>query len=91
MHETAKGSDESSDDERPGKDASLKSFHLLNALSDLMMLPKDMLLSKTIRKEVCPTFGPALIRRVLNTFVPDEFCPDPIPKVVLEALNSEVS
>lgn len=91
LREVVKGSDESSDDERPGKDASLKSFHLLNALSDLMMLPKDMLLSKTIRKEVCPTFGPALIRRVLNTFVPDEFCPDPIPKVVLEALNSEDS
>lgn len=56
-----------------------------------MMLPKDMLLSKTVRKEVCPTFGATLIRRVLNTFVPDEFCPDPVPKVVLEALNSEVS
>lgn len=37
-------------DER--EDASIKSFHLLNALSDLMMLPKDMLLSKSIRKEV---------------------------------------
>lgn len=34
--------------------ASFKSFHLLNALSDLMMLPKDMLLSKSIRKEVQP-------------------------------------
>jgi len=33
-------------------DTSFKSFHLLNALSDLMMLPKDMLLSKSIRKEV---------------------------------------
>ncbi|KAG8384953.1 hypothetical protein BUALT_Bualt04G0171700 [Buddleja alternifolia] len=70
-------------------DTSSKSFHLLNALSDLMMLPKDMLLSRTIRKEVCPTFGPPLIRRVLNSFNPDEFCPDPIPVVVLEALNSE--
>lgn len=30
----------------------LKSFHLLNALSDLLMLPKDMLLSSSIRKEV---------------------------------------
>ncbi|KAG9158964.1 hypothetical protein Leryth_013343 [Lithospermum erythrorhizon] len=68
---------------------SLKSFHLLNALSDLMMLPKDMLLSKTIREEVCPLFGPQVIRRVLNAFVPDEFCPDPVPEVVLEALNSE--
>jgi len=29
-----------------------KSFHLLNALSDLLMLPKDMLLNASIRKEV---------------------------------------
>lgn len=33
-------------------DKSVKSFHLLHALSDLMMLPKDMLLSNSIRKEV---------------------------------------
>lgn len=37
---------------RQDSDKSLKSFHLLQALSDLMMLPKDMLLSKSIRKEV---------------------------------------
>ncbi|KAI3474512.1 hypothetical protein Pfo_029422 [Paulownia fortunei] len=78
-----------SDDERRSRDTSSKSFHLLNTLSDLMMLPKDMLLSRTIRKEVCPSFGPPLIRRILNSFIPDEFCPDPIPGVVLEALNSE--
>ncbi|CAI9766697.1 unnamed protein product [Fraxinus pennsylvanica] len=82
-------SDAAEDDERKCNDASMKSFHLLNALSDLMMLPKDMLLSRTVRKEVCPMFGPSLIRRVLNSFMPDEFCPDPIPIVVLEALNSE--
>ncbi|KAL0344115.1 UNVERIFIED_CONTAM: hypothetical protein Sangu_1298900 [Sesamum angustifolium] len=39
---------------------------------------------------VCPTFGPTLLRRILNSFIPDEFCPDSIPGVVLEALNSEV-
>ncbi|PIN09677.1 hypothetical protein CDL12_17747 [Handroanthus impetiginosus] len=75
--------------ERMSQDTSSKCFHLLSALSDLMMLPKDMLLSRTVRKEVCPTFGAPLIRRVLNCFIPDEFCPDPIPAVVLEALNSE--
>lgn len=32
--------------------SSFKAFHLLNALSDLLMLPKDMLLSSSIRKEV---------------------------------------
>ncbi|PRQ54210.1 putative EEIG1/EHBP1 domain-containing protein [Rosa chinensis] len=70
-------------------DTSFKSFHLLNALSDLMMLPKDMLLSKSIRKEVCPTFAAPLIKRILDNFVPDEFCTDPIPDIVLETLESE--
>ncbi|KAK4754851.1 hypothetical protein SAY87_008608 [Trapa incisa] len=79
--------DDDDDDER--QDSSFKTFYLLNALSDLMMLPKDMLLSKSIRKEVCPTFGTSLIRRVLSNFVPDEFCPDPIPKVVFQALDYE--
>ncbi|PON61358.1 EEIG1/EHBP1 N-terminal domain containing protein [Parasponia andersonii] len=79
--------DHEHDDER--QDTSFKSFHLLNALSDLLMLPKDMLLSGSIRKEVCPTFGAPLIKRILDNFVPDEFCPDPIPDVVLEALESE--
>ena len=45
--------DDSFEDENgDSDDASFKSFHLLNALSDLMMLPKDMLLNSTIRKEV---------------------------------------
>lgn len=45
---------EEENDYDEGKNATtLKSFHLLNALSDLMMLPKDMLLSQSIRKEVC--------------------------------------
>lgn len=77
------------DENREGYDTSFNSFHLLTALSELMMLPKDMLLSNTIRKEVCPTFGVPLIKRILDSFVPDEFCPDPIPDVVLEALDSE--
>lgn len=38
-------------DEKQDK-ASSKSFFLLNALSDLMMLPKDMLFSRSTRKEV---------------------------------------
>lgn len=41
--------------------------------------------------KVCPAFDGPLIKRVLDNFVPDEFCPDPIPDVVLEALDSEVT
>ncbi|KAJ7970681.1 EEIG1/EHBP1 N-terminal domain containing protein [Quillaja saponaria] len=68
---------------------SFKSFHLLNALSDLLMLPKDMLLDRSIRKEVCPMFSTPLIKRIIKNFVPDEFCPDPVSDVVLIALDSE--
>ncbi|PIA51237.1 hypothetical protein AQUCO_01100224v1 [Aquilegia coerulea] len=70
-------------------ETSSKSFHLLNALSDLMMLPKDMLLNRLIRKEVCPAFGAPLIKKILNDFTPDEFCPDPIPEEVFQALDAE--
>ncbi|XP_057721613.1 uncharacterized protein LOC130935746 [Arachis stenosperma] len=71
------------------QNTSFKAFHLLNALSDLMMLPKDMLLNESIRKEVCPMFSAPLIKKILENFVPDEFCPDPIPPVVFEALDSQ--
>ncbi|CAO2173331.1 unnamed protein product [Urochloa humidicola] len=76
------------DDERRGA-AQSKSFQLLNELSDLLMLPKDMLLEKSIRKEVCPSIGLQLVTRILCNFTPDEFCPDPVPSAVLEELNSE--
>ncbi|XP_024318897.1 uncharacterized protein LOC100822798 isoform X2 [Brachypodium distachyon] len=65
------------------------SFKLLNELSDLLMLPKDMLLEKSIRKEVCPSMGLPLVTRILCNFTPDEFCPDHVPGLVLEELNSE--
>jgi len=35
-------------------------------------------------------FGASIIKKILDDFVPDEFCPDPIPKDVLEALDSQV-
>ncbi|XP_073033476.1 LOW QUALITY PROTEIN: uncharacterized protein [Primulina eburnea] len=68
---------------------SFKAFKLLHALSNLMMLPFGMLADASTRKEVCPTFGPTLIKRVLNNFVPDEFCPEPMPRNIVAALDSE--
>ncbi|KAG8365923.1 hypothetical protein BUALT_Bualt17G0022500 [Buddleja alternifolia] len=68
---------------------SFKAFRLLHALSDLMMLPFGMLPDASTRKEVCPTFGPTIIKRVANNFVPDEFCPYHIPRNIIDALNSE--
>nr|GMC57674.1 Metal-response element-binding transcription factor 2 like [Ipomoea batatas] len=68
---------------------SFRAFRLLNALSNLMMLPFEMLVDETTRNEFCPIFGPALIKRVLSSFVPDEFRPEPIPKTVFQALDFE--
>ncbi|KAM6592776.1 hypothetical protein CsatA_000479 [Cannabis sativa] len=79
----------SEDDDKQRGDGESKSFLLLNALSDLLMLPKDMLMDRSIRKEVCPSISLPLITRILCNFTPDEFCPDPVPGTVLEALNAE--
>ncbi|XP_057507157.1 uncharacterized protein LOC130790205 [Actinidia eriantha] len=77
------------DDATLGGDAELKYFHLVNALSDLLMLPKDMLIDRSILTEVCPSISLPLVKRILCNFTPDEFCPDPVPGTVLEAINAE--
>ncbi|KAK6232247.1 hypothetical protein SCA6_002320 [Theobroma cacao] len=79
----------SQDDFKQNGDGESKSFLFLNALSDLLMLPKDMLMDRSIRNEVCPSIGLPLVKRILCNFTPDEFCPDPVPGAVLEALNAE--
>ncbi|MBA0689096.1 hypothetical protein Goari_006840, partial [Gossypium aridum] len=79
-------SNEVDDDKKAGFEASFKAFGLLNALSDLMMLPSDMLVNRSLRKEVCPKFSPRLIIKVLNNFVPDEFNPNLVSEAVFESL-----
>ncbi|KAD3336294.1 hypothetical protein R6Q59_028474 [Mikania micrantha] len=74
---------------KDGKSGELKCFSLLNALSDLLMLPKDMLVDKSVRTEVCPSISLPLLKRILCNFTPDEFCPDSVPGAVLEAVNAE--
>ncbi|XP_022842236.1 uncharacterized protein LOC111365912 [Olea europaea var. sylvestris] len=77
------------DDDRRGISEEPKCFPLLNALSDLLMLPKDMLMDRAIRMEVCPSISLSLVKRIVCNFTPDEFCPDSVPGAVLEALNAE--
>ncbi|KDP37358.1 hypothetical protein JCGZ_06812 [Jatropha curcas] len=81
--------DQHSSDNDEMRDGEPKVFHLLNDLSDLLMLPKDMLIDRSIRKEVCPSISLPLVKRILCNFTPDEFCPDAVPGDVLEALNAE--
>lgn len=68
---------------------SVKPFYHLNALSDLLMLPKDVLMDTSSRKELCPTFSSSIIKNILDVFLPDEFCPDPIQGSLLQALELE--
>ncbi|XVF75842.1 hypothetical protein PTKIN_Ptkin13bG0219300 [Pterospermum kingtungense] len=81
------------DDFRQNGNRESKSFIFLSALSDLLMLPKDMLMDCSTRKElqVCPPISLPLVVRILCNFTPDEFCPDPVPGAVLEALNAETT
>ncbi|KAL0404954.1 UNVERIFIED_CONTAM: hypothetical protein Sradi_2136200 [Sesamum radiatum] len=79
----------SQDDDDKRSTEEPKCFPLLNALSDLLMLPKDMLMDRTIRLEVCPSISVPLVKRILCNFSPDEFCPDAVPGAVLESLNAE--
>ncbi|KAL9232786.1 hypothetical protein vseg_007855 [Gypsophila vaccaria] len=81
---------EGDEDNRVVQDRS-KCFHLLNELSDLLMLPKDLLMDKSVREEVCPSISVDVIKRILCYFTPDEFCQDQVPEEVLEELNAESS
>uniref|UniRef100_M4CKE6 Dilute domain-containing protein n=2 Tax=Brassica campestris TaxID=3711 RepID=M4CKE6_BRACM len=82
-------SEDDDDDDHVESDG--KAFVLLNELSDLLMLPKDMLTESSIREEICPSITLPLIKRILCNFTPDEFCPDHVPGAVLEELNSAES
>lgn len=53
VDDSAKDQNSSGNDDMQEGDAELKCFHLLNALSDLLMLPKDMLMDRSVRTEVC--------------------------------------
>ncbi|XP_013607178.1 PREDICTED: uncharacterized protein LOC106313812 [Brassica oleracea var. oleracea] len=81
-------SDDSNNKEKPECE-NFRLFHLLNSLGDLMMLPFKMLADESTRREVCPTLGPPIIKRVLRNFVPDEFNPHRIPRRLFDVLNSE--
>ncbi|XP_024965026.1 uncharacterized protein LOC112505333 [Cynara cardunculus var. scolymus] len=88
---TDKFSMDADDDDELGETrlGELKCFHLLDSLSGLLMVPKDMLLDRSIRAEVCPSISLSLLTRILSNFTPDEFCPDSVPNTVLEALDAE--
>ncbi|MCO5573612.1 hypothetical protein L7F22_027384 [Adiantum nelumboides] len=66
------------------------SFPLLKALADLLMLPRDMVADKSVRKEVCPVLTLPVIRRIMSMVEPDDFAPDAVSPSLLAALNAEI-
>ncbi|CAH8390754.1 unnamed protein product [Eruca vesicaria subsp. sativa] len=86
--EQKKDKSDSNNKEKPECE-NFRLFHLLNSLGDLMMLPFKMLADRSTRREVCPTLGPPIIKRVLRNFVPDEFNPHRTPRWLFDDLNSE--
>ncbi|KAM0005185.1 putative nucleoporin [Helianthus debilis subsp. tardiflorus] len=67
----------------------VKWFGLLDSLSNLLMVPKDLIVDRNIRTELCPSISLPLLKQILCGFTPDEFCPDPVPQTVIEAVNAE--
>jgi hypothetical protein len=51
---------------------------------------KNLILSRHVL-QLCPAFSSSIIKNILDVFVPDEFCPDPIQGSLLQALELEVS
>lgn len=66
-------------------------FPLLKAMGGLLMLPKDMLIDTSLRKEVCPTLDLRFIERILSKFQPDEFSPEPVTPELLQTFNAEIA
>lgn len=73
---SANDKNKSLDDNDKSSTEEPKSFPLLNALSDLLMLPKDMLMDRTIRMEVhidihhnCLSFSFSVFSFVYSMFI----------------------
>lgn len=72
-------------------------FSELKNCIDIVLTKMSLLTSLTtcgllfLFEKVCPTFGSSIIKRVLDGFVTDEFCPEPISENVLVALESQVN
>ncbi|KAI8469921.1 MAG: hypothetical protein J3K34DRAFT_511741 [Monoraphidium minutum] len=68
----------------PGQGQAL--FRLLKGTSDLLMMPKALLLDADIRREAVG-LPPATTAYIIARFEPDEFSPEGVPPAVLKALR----
>eukprot|EP00878_Enallax_costatus_P020355 GHUV01021510.1.p1 GENE.GHUV01021510.1~~GHUV01021510.1.p1 ORF type:complete len:707 (+),score=273.69 GHUV01021510.1:214-2121(+) len=63
-------------------------FPLLRSTSDLLMMPKDLLLEEGIRADLCDSLPLGTLVYMLNRFQPDDFSREGIPYDVLQELKS---
>ncbi|KAF8057725.1 hypothetical protein HT031_005909 [Scenedesmus sp. PABB004] len=66
-------------------------FPLLRATSDLLMMPKDLLLEPGIREDMCDNLPLGTLVYMLTRFAPDDFSREGIPFEVLAALRAEAA
>uniref|UniRef100_A0A383VEV2 C2 NT-type domain-containing protein n=1 Tax=Tetradesmus obliquus TaxID=3088 RepID=A0A383VEV2_TETOB len=64
-------------------------FPLLRSTSDLLMMPKDLLLEEGIRSDMCENLALPTLVFMLNRFQPDDFSREGIPYEVLGALRQQ--
>lgn len=60
----------------------------LRQASDIMIMNKASLVDESTRREVCPTLTLVQVRKILQSYQPDEYDPDIVPSSVLKALPS---
>eukprot|EP00882_Tetradesmus_deserticola_P012294 GHRQ01013028.1.p1 GENE.GHRQ01013028.1~~GHRQ01013028.1.p1 ORF type:complete len:287 (+),score=158.48 GHRQ01013028.1:364-1224(+) len=66
-------------------------YPLLRSTSDLLMMPKDLLLEEGIRADMCENLPLPTLVFMLNRFQPDDFSREGIPFEVLGALRQQAA
>ncbi|MEW5311714.1 MAG: hypothetical protein WDW38_003403 [Sanguina aurantia] len=66
-------------------------FPLLRAAADLLMMPKELLMDKAIRLDVCCVLSMSSVLHILERFQQDEFATDVIDRGILQSLREENS
>ncbi|GLC40297.1 hypothetical protein PLESTB_001806600 [Pleodorina starrii] len=66
-------------------------FPLLRAAADLLMMPKELLLDRSVRLDVGAALSMRSVLHILERFKPDEFAQDSISPAILESLHEDAA
>jgi len=64
-------------------------FPLLRAAADLLMMPKELLLEQSIRRDVSQSLSIRSMVHILEQFLPDEYAHDGVAPEIITALRAE--